>query len=392
MENKRLKLGVCATWVLLAAAGSAGAEEATSLAASPALSQRGAPAIRSFGRLAFGPDGVLLIGDSAAGTVWAVDPGDRAASTSQEPLRVDGLDRKVAALLGTTPDEVLFHDMAVSPLSQQVYLAVSRGLQQTDARFPVPNAAADASILLRVNAKGDIAEVPLKDVAYAQAAIPNAPTPDQKLWEFKRRSFTITDLDYAEGRVFVAGLSNEEFSSAFRSIAWPFDGKAESTSLEIYHAAHGKWETEAPIESFLPYRIGGKAHLLAAYTCTPLAVFPMDALKPGAHVKGTTVAEFGAGNFPSDMLLVRRGDKPFILLANTQRPVMRIDPADLEKNPQPLTTPVEDNWGTAGVPAVNLPFMGVQQMDRLNDKHVLLLMRSTRDGQMRLASLPVERI
>ncbi|MCL4818048.1 MAG: hypothetical protein KJ067_02870 [Vicinamibacteria bacterium] len=370
---------------LMAPAGAASAEV-------DALNERGAPAIRSFGRLAFGPGGVLLVGDSAAATVWAIDVGAPAAAGSGQPLTVEALDRKVAALLGTTPDEVLFHDMAVSPVSRHVYLAVSRGLQQTHARFPVANAAADASILLRVDEKGTISEVPLSDVRYAQAAIPNAPAPDQKLWEFRRRSFTITDLDYAEGRVFVAGLSNEEFSSVFRAIPWPFDGRAQSTSLEIYHAAHGKWETEAPIESFLPYSIGGRAHLLAAYTCTPLAVFPMEALKPGAHVKGTTVAEFGAGNFPSDMLLVKRGDKPFILLANTQRPVMRIDPADLEKSPAPLTTPITDNWGTAGIPAVNLPFMGVQHMDRLDDQHVLLLMRSVRDGQVRLASLPVERI
>jgi hypothetical protein len=385
--NKAARL-LLAQALAFAAPVVAGATES----AAAALDEKGAPAIRSFGRLAFGPGGVLLAGDSAAATVWAVDVGEARAAGDGQALTVEGLDRKVAALLGTTPDEVLFHDMAVSPVSRHVYLAVSRGLQQTHARFPVANAAADASILLRVDEKGAISEVPLSDVRYAKAAIPDAPTAEQKLWEFRRRSFTITDLDYADGRVFVAGLSNEEFSSVFRAIPWPFDGRAQSTSLEIYHAAHGKWETEAPIESFLPYDIGGKAHLLAAYTCTPLAVFPMEALKPGAHVKGSTVAEFGAGNFPSDMLLVKRGDKPFILLANTQRPVMRIDPADLEKNPAPLTTPVVENWGTAGIPAVNLPFMGVQHMDRLDDKHVLLLLRSVRDGQVRLASLPVDRI
>jgi len=351
--------------------------------------QRGAPAIQSMSRLAFAPDGILLIGDSTAAAVWAVDVGDRAPNAARQELKVDNLDAKIGALLGTTRDEVLVHDMAVNPLSQNVYLSVSRGLQQTHRLLPVPNDAADARILLRVAAGGEISEVPLQDVTWSRAAIPNPPKPDAKLWEFKSRSFAVTDLAYDEGKVYVAGLSNEEFASTFRALPYPFDGRQSATTVEVYHAAHGKYETEAPIETFLPFRLRGRPHLLASYTCTPLAVFPMDVLKDRAHVRGTTVAEFGSGNMPLDMVAYESKGKPYILLANSSRAVMRIDPADIERQAQGLTEPV-DRWATAGIPFVALPVVGVQQLDRLNEGYLLLLRRSLRDGALGLTSVSVD--
>ncbi len=35
---------------------------------------------------------------------------------------------------------------------------------------------------------------------------------------------TITDMEYVNGNVIVAGLSNEEWASALRSIPFPFNG------------------------------------------------------------------------------------------------------------------------------------------------------------------------
>jgi hypothetical protein len=351
--------------------------------------QRGAPEVQSMSRLAFAPDGVLLVGDSSAAAVWAIDLGDRTPNGARQELKVDDIDGKIAALLGTTRDEILVHDMAVNPLSQNVYLSVSRGLQQTHRLLPVPNDAADARILLKVSPAGEISEVPLKDVAWSRAGIPNPPAPEAKLWEFKSRSFTVTDLAYDDGKVYVAGLSNEQFASTFRVLPYPFGGEQSVTTLEVYHAAHGKYETESPIETFLPYRLKGRPHLLASYTCTPLAVFPMEALKDRAHVKGTTVAEFGSGNMPLDMVAYENKGKPYILLANSSRAVMRIDPADVERHTAGLTEPV-DRWATAGIPFLALPVVGVQQLDRLNDGYLLLLRRSLRDGSLGLTSVSVD--
>ncbi len=43
----------------------------------------------------------------------------------------------------------------------------------------------------------------------------------------------------------VAGLSNEEFASTLRSLPFPFKEGESETSVEIYHGAHGKFETRS---------------------------------------------------------------------------------------------------------------------------------------------------
>ena len=70
---------------------------------------------------------------------------------------------------------------------------------------------------------------------------------------------------------------------------------ARATSLEIFHTSHGRYETAAPIETFLPYTVKGRPALLAGYGCAPLAVFDMADLEGGKHVRGRTLAELGGG-------------------------------------------------------------------------------------------------
>jgi len=93
------------------------------------------------------------------------------------------------------------------------------------------------------------------------------------------------------GQVFVAGLSNEEFASKLRSVSVPFEVADSGASVEMYHGAHGQWETHSPVRTFVPYEIQAQPHLVAAYTCTPLVTFPVSDLKPGSKVVGKTIAE-----------------------------------------------------------------------------------------------------
>ena len=49
------------------------------------------------------------------------------------------------------------------------------------------------------------------------------------------------DLVYqCGGKVYVAGLSNEQFASTLRAIPFPFTEADKGTSVEIYHGAHGR--------------------------------------------------------------------------------------------------------------------------------------------------------
>src|SRR5262245_22283078 len=87
----------------------------------------GTPDLKSASQLAFGPDGVLFIGDTQGAAIFAIDTGDRGPRNGASEVNVEKLNEKVAALLGTDPKQVAINDVAVNPASGQIYLAVTRG-------------------------------------------------------------------------------------------------------------------------------------------------------------------------------------------------------------------------------------------------------------------------
>ena len=158
---------------------------------------------------------------------------------------------------------------------------------------------------------------------------------------------------------------------------FPFTNKQETSSLEIYHAAHGRYETTSPIRTFTTATINNKKYLIASYTCTPLVLFPLDELKPGQHVKGRTVAEMGSGNQPIDMITMSNEGKSFLVMANSNRPVFRVNFNGIESFQGSLTTPVEENFATEGVPFVNMPITNVLQLDKIDNTKMVMLQRKS---------------
>src|SRR6202008_2894666 len=92
----------------------------------------------------------------------------------------------------------------------------------------------------------------------------------------------ITDLAYLDGTLYIAGLSNEEFSSKLRAVPYPFRSADAGASVEIFHGSHGRFETNSPVRTFVPYKIKGEPQLLAADPLPPLVRFPRSAPHPGA--------------------------------------------------------------------------------------------------------------
>jgi hypothetical protein len=219
---------------------------------------------------------------------------------------------------------------------------------------------------LRIDAKGKVEEVPLKDIKFAKATLPDPPAA-------KDQPQSITGLAYVNGRVFVAGLANEEFSSTFRAIPFPFTEANKGTGVEIFHGSHGRLETASPVRTFVAYEIKGEPYLLAAYTCTPLVKIPIKELKPGEKVKGTTIAELGNRNRPLDMIVYQKGGKDYILMANNARGVMKITTEGIDKV-DPITKQIPT---TAGLSYETLKDLkGVEQLAKLDDKHALLLVKT----------------
>jgi hypothetical protein len=339
--------------------------------------QVGTPTWSSPGAIAFGPEGILFAADNAAATIFAIDVGDAAAASST-PVEVSALDTRVGSLLGVAREDVRIAGMAVHPDSQAVYLSVARG-----------RGAAEIPVLVRV-AGGELAVVELADVPFAQVGLDDAPGPDDErrdivlnrsgedsetleirgvtltLTRVKLRASTITDLAWVDGTLLVAGLSNEEFSSALRRIPFPFGEEMQSSSLEIFHVSHGKYETASPIRTFIPF--DGNTSVLASYTCTPVVHFPLADLQPETQVKGRTVAELGAMNQPLDMIAYRHDDAEYLLVSNTRHPLLKI-PAATIAGQEPLTSQA----GPSGVPREELDHAGVTLMANLGPDHVLML-------------------
>lgn len=330
----------------------------------PGLDKVGKPDLKSAQALAFGPKGVLFVGDPLGAQIFAIGVTPPASAAPIGPgFKLEGVDTKIAALLGTKADDVTLHDVVVEPGTNLAYISVSRG------RGPSAEPA-----LVRVDGRGNITLVSLDNVPYAKVTISNAPPADatdkrgQSL-----RAGVITDLAYMDGKLFIAGLSNEEFASKLRSIEFPFKGSDTATSVEIFHTNHNAVETRSPVRTFVPFNVGGEPQILAAYTCTPLVTFPVSALKPGTKVRGKTVAELGNRNTPLDMIVYEKDGKQFLLLANTARGVMKISTDTIDKQPA-LTERVN---GTAGLPYETIESLkGVEQLDKLGNSHALLLVRS----------------
>jgi hypothetical protein len=364
---------------------------AAGAANSPGDFTKGTPDIQSMSALAFGPEGVLFIGDGKAGAIFAIDLGDQSPAPDSEGISIPNIEAKIASLLGTTADAILIHDMAVNPISTNVYLSVSRGRSKWDSRWLLPNDIADANILLKVNPQSEISEVTLENVDYAKAALPNPVDASKKhVWkkEILLRADTITDMSYSDGTLYVAGLSNEEFASTMWRIPYPFKEGVTATTLEIFHGAHGEYETHAPIRAFVPYALNGKSHLLAAYLCTPLVTFTVDDLEDGEHVKGRTVGEFGSGNYPVDMVVYKKNGEDRLLIANSNLPFMVVKAKDVESYQGEITEEVEGYL--AGVSYEPRSGTGVQQLDVFNTDYVLALQRLP-GGTMDMVSLPVRR-
>jgi hypothetical protein len=328
---------------------------------------KGTVELKSAGPLAFGPQGILFVGDPVAAVIYAIDTGDRTPSDSKDRPKVEGIDGKIASLLGTEAKQIQIKDLAVNPLSGTTYLSVARGKG--------PKAAA---VLLSLGRDGKLAEVSLKDVKSAKTAIPNAVEGDQ-------RQEAITQLGYVKGRVLMAGLSNEEFASKLRSIPFPFDktDKGRGTSVEIFHGAHGKVETRSPVRVFVAYQIKGEDNLLAAYTCTPLVKFPVADLKPGVKLRGTTVAELGNRNRPLSMIVYKKDGKDYILMANNARGLMKIPLAGVDKV-EGINEKIE---GKAGLKYDTIKGKeGVQKLDAFGKDHAVILIRAGK-GKLNLDTI-----
>ena len=281
--------------------------------------------IDALGALEFSSEGVLFAGDNIKGAIHAFDLKTESRSADKFEINVYNIDAQVAAVLGTSQANIQINDMAVHPKSGEVYLSVTRG-----------HGINALPALIKVNAENMIHAVDLTSVNTTSQSLNKLPDGSQKfvlrgtmapptpkeVAKSKRpmRVLSIVDMEYHNGELFVAGISNEDFCSVLRRMPFPFNGAESISNIEMFHIAHDQYETRAPIRSMLVKNIDGIDQLVAAYTCSPLVLIPLNELKDGAKVKARTIGDMGNGQ-PIDMVSFDlQGNEMLFVTSNSRSP------------------------------------------------------------------------
>ncbi len=253
--------------------------------------------LKSVGRVSFGPNGLMLVSDPVSASIVAIDTADT-GPVKKLAGAVKDVDSRLANALKIETANLKIVDMAVNPASGKIWFTVNQ------------NPGNQPKVVV-IDSKGDVSEPDLKSMPYVRMTLPTAENSKLR---------NVTDLAWGEFSVIVAGQSSEEFSNKIYQIPIPLEHgvNAQFFSAETYHVAHRKWETKAPIQSFIPYEEDGKNYIVGAFACTPIAKFPLDDIETGAQVKGTSVVELGSGNRPRDMFTYKKDGEEW-LVTNTQR-------------------------------------------------------------------------
>jgi len=342
----------------------------------------GDPKLRSVGAMSFGPGGLLLVTEPRHAAIVAIETGDT-GPVQKLKQKVSDVNALLAARLGAAEGGVTIVDMAVNPASGKIYLSVTRK----------PD---NASLIIVVTADGQAAPLDYAKARHARVSLPAADT---------AKVGNVSDVAFAGDRVLAAGSSNEEFSSKIFTLSLPLahGGSAVPVSAETYHVAHGKWETKAPITSFVPMEENGKHYVVGSFACTPIAKFELDDLKPNAQVKGTSVVELGSGNRPLDMFTYEKDGKQW-LVTHTQRfhqnlfgPSKywgaRVDMSlikvreESKINQKAVRRDVKQPKGPEGIEIVDSLF-GAVHVDKLSNTEVVVLREQGASLTLEVAPLP----
>jgi len=346
-----------------------------------AASNASAVDINSISRLAAGPENVLFVADWKSARVHAITLPGAAQKPAGTTFNILDLDSVLSKQVGGA--KVTIEDMVVRPGTAEAYIGVSYGAAKTPA-------------LIVVTSDQKARRVNLKAAKSTSIALRDAPTSNYKFWrETPERSFTVTDMKWRDGELFIAGLSNQDFASTLRRVHYPFDSKQSVTSVEIYHTGHNLIETRAPIRAMSFATWGGKPYLVAAYTCTPIVIIPLEDLKDGAHIRGKTIGELGYGNTPADMISFSKTEQgkteDFLLLVNFERgadviPVSQVEAA----SGRPGMDKVVPFGQIAGLDVTSAPLAGAMRVDNLDEKSFIVVRRQLEKDALQIVTIGKE--
>ena len=335
--------------------------------------------------LEFADAETLFVADSAGGMIHAYTlPDAGTAPEAMQPYNILDLDALMSDALGAEVRGITYHDLEVHPTTQDAYVAAS--VTVDGVRQPA---------VVSVTRDGVVTALDLSNLPSTAYEIADAPDDAVTFWrDIRATTFTVTDLDFADGELFVSGLSTGEFASTLRRVAFPFDDSAASTGIEIYHAAHGQTETRAPIRAMSVVDVAGTPTVVAAYTCTPLVTIPVSDLEDGAKVSGRTIGELGYGSTPLEVLSFTAFDRegngqPLVLVINREMDadLITLPASGRGLGDRPASRSPSVIWATRPASTTTpIPLSGVFQAAEQDAQFLLTLRRNINTGAMDLVS------
>lgn len=289
-----------------------------------ALAQDTSLDLKFAGEMAFSDTSTLFVGDNYNGAIYAFDMTGGAAPAQVMPVNIGDIDIKIADALGVPKSALAINDLAVHPVTAEIFISVSR----------IGNFES-APAIMKISQEGQIGLIDLAALPFQKQALDHYP--DQQT-TFRPRglgkgapqvrdiakgnialsSLAIMDMEFHEGELFVAGVAFDNFLSTLRRMPFPFDGTQGAANVEMYHISHDQFETRAPIRAMSIQEIDGKTQLVAAYTCSPIVLIGLDEIVDGAKISARTLMDYGNGQ-PLDMVSYSMQGEEMLFLTNNSR-------------------------------------------------------------------------
>lgn len=278
------------------------------------------------GALEFSDKGTLFVGDNYSGAIFAFDMAAEKAPAQVVPVNIGDIDVKIADILGIPSSALAINDMAVHPVSADIYISVAR----------IGNFES-APAIVRVSQSGNLNVVDLASMSFQKQMLAHYPDQettfrprglgqmpplvrDTAKGNTKLSSLAIMDMEYHDGELFVSGVAFDNFLSTLRRLRYPFTGEQSAANVEMYHISHDQFETRAPIRAMSIQQIDGKPMLVAAYTCSPIVLIDLEEIVDGAKISSRTIMDYGNGQ-PLDMLSYElNGEDTLFLTSNSRSP------------------------------------------------------------------------
>ncbi len=258
--------------------------------------QTGDPQLGSADRLAFGPQGVLLIGDGPKDRILAVATEDNDPTNSPRYLvpRIRNISLKIRDIFGPGNGQIEVTDIAVHPISHRIYISLAR-------------VETNESAVVKVEPDGKFSRLELESLSWGEIKVPKMGAVGtvfrDLVWKDNTLIASTVEDSWSPSRVFtMQGPINESSSGAL-------------TQTHSYHRSHRRWETEAPIDAMLAFEFNGKPHLAATYSCAPIVRFSVEGLMQGeARTTGETPFDLGPGKQVLEMIEYEKDGKGYMLI------------------------------------------------------------------------------